>query len=172
MMSHVLALPTPAARSVERALVRIGAPVGTWSVYHVLYADCPCSRRVADALLRRGAREDFAERVLLVGRDQALSQRLAAARYAVEVLTSEALKEQFGVEAAPVFFAVAPDGSVPYLGGYSDFKQGPEQDDRILTSLRLGRRQDPLPVFGCAVSRELQAKADPLGLKYAVEATP
>jgi len=171
MMSHVLALPTPATRAVEAALVRLGEPRGGWNAFHVLYADCPCSRRVAESLVARGARDDFRERVLLVGHDSTLSAALSAKGFHVSSVTSEELKERFGIEAAPAFFAVTPDGSVPYLGGYSDYKQGPAQDTRILSLVRRGLQPEPLPLFGCAVSRELQAKADPLGLKYPTEAT-
>jgi hypothetical protein len=166
MSAHLLALPTPASRVVEAALARAGTPRGAYRAYHVLYADCPCSRRVAESLVRRGARKDFVEEVLLVGHDPALASRLTEARFAVEEMTPESLKDRFELEAAPAFFAVAPDGVVKYLGGYTTIKQGMEEDDRILTLVHHGARPEPLPLFGCAVSRELQAKADPLGLKY------
>ena len=171
MMSHLLALPTPLSRAVETALVRQGEPRGTWLAFHVLYADCPCSQRVALSLEARGARADFDERVLLVGHDPALLAALSAKRFHVDSITPDELKERFGIEAAPAFFAVAADGSVPYVGGYSGYQEGPAEDTRILSLVRHGLRPEPLPLFGCAVSRELQVKADPLGLKYSLEAT-
>jgi hypothetical protein len=180
MVSHVLALPTPPARSVELALARLGEAQGTragWRAFHVLYADCPCSRRVADSLVARGARQDISERVLFVradgadGGDGAQAQRLRGAGFVVDPLTAEQLGERFGIAAAPAFFVVSPDGRVPYLGGYSDFKQGPAEDVRILGLVLGGARPEALPLFGCAVSRQLKASVDPLGLKSMTETT-
>jgi hypothetical protein len=168
MMSHLLAFPTPAVHVVEAGLA-LTRPLGGWRAIHVLFANCPCSRRVADALVARGAREDFAEQVLFVGTDEPLTGRLRASRFGVEDVTREELQGRFGIEAAPAFFAAAPDGTVRYLGGYSHYKQGPTEDLRLLTLVRLGLRPDPLPLFGCAVSRELAARADPLGLYSSAE---
>jgi hypothetical protein len=176
MSSHVLALPTPAVHDLEAALARApglsavgaGAAVGErWGAYHVLYADCPCSQRVADSLETRGALADVAEHVLLVGHDTARLQRLEARGFLVEELSPETLHNRFSVDAAPLFFAVAPDGTVPYLGGYSERSQGEPRDAEILARVTRGAHPDPLPLFGCAVSRDLQARVDPFGIKYA-----
>ena len=166
MTSHLLALPTPAARAVEVALARLDARETGWRAFHVLYTGCPCSLRVAESLVLRGARIDFRERVLLVGEDEVLSGRLRARGFAVDSLTQDELKARYGVEAAPAFFAVGPDGTVRYLGGYTAFSQGQEQDSRLLDLVRRGDHPDPLPLYGCAVSRELQARTDPFGIKY------
>ncbi len=174
MVSHLLALPTPEARALEAALFAAdqGRQVAGWRAFHVLYADCPCSRRVAESLVARGARDDFSERVLLVGHDAGLSRQLGTSGFSVDELTAETLKDRLGIEAAPTFFAVAPDGSVRYVGGYSSYKQGPSQDERLLSLVRHGLRPEALPVFGCAVSRRLQAAADPFGLRYTAEVAP
>ena len=173
MVSHVLALPTPAARSIELALARMPAdsPPGTWRAFHVLYADCPCSRRIGEALALRGARADVAERVMLVGHDAAIQARLEGGGFRVAELTRDELRDRYGFEAAPAFFVVGPDGTVRYVGGYTREKQGPAEDGRILDLVRGGARPEALPVFGCAVSRRLQAAADPLGLRYTREET-
>jgi hypothetical protein len=135
---------------------------------HVLYGACACSRRVLDHLIARGTLSATTERVVLAGADQ--SSRVAelhARGFGVDLLAPEELKLRYGVEAAPLLIVSSPTGDVRYLGGYSARKQGPVLRDReLLAELRAGRFAASLPVLGCAVSRKLQALADPWGLKY------
>jgi len=61
----------------------------------------------------------------------------------------------------------------PLLGGYTERKQGFDiQDVSIVERLRNEKSVAELPLFGCAVSRSLQALLDPLGIKYRAEPNP
>jgi hypothetical protein len=104
------------------------------------------------------------ERVLFVG-DSPRADELAAAGYEVERLDEDALRDRYGFEGVPAFVLVAPDGGVRYLGGYTRTKQGNDFIDVTATAAALrGESTGALPVFGCAVSRSLQQRRDPLGL--------
>ena len=62
---------------------------------------------------------------------------------------------------------VDPAGVVRYAGGYTARKQGLELRDRqILGDLMASGTTPLLPLYGCAVSKRLQAILDPIGIKY------
>lgn len=175
MASHLLTLPAPVidasfARSVQRG--RDTARPGTWFLLHVLAADCACSRDVAAALLARGADPTASEKILFIegsdspAADAELGQRLRARGFAFERLSAVALEATYGIVGAPLLVVMTPAGEIAYTGGYSRVAKGPAQDVELLRELRAGRRPAPLPLFGCAVSRKLQTRLDPLGLKY------
>ena len=66
---------------------------------------------------------------------------------------------------AVVFWLLAPDGTVRYVGGYTDRKQGLDAKDlAIVADTRAGQDVAPLPIFGCAVSARLRAALNPLGM--------
>jgi hypothetical protein len=166
---HLLALPRPGAEDAAfaRSIATLRTPgdAGRWMAVHVLYADCGCSRRIVEHLLVTDRPKDVSERVLLVGTDVDLESRLTARGFPVTHVAPADLSERFGVQAVPLFVVAGPDGGVRYAGGYTARKQGPEPRDLdILADARAGRPVDPLPVFGCAVSRQLQSTLNPLGL--------
>jgi len=165
---HLVALPRPANdASLARSMSSLrGADAsGRWMAVHVLYADCPCSQRIAEHLLAGGRPGDAAERVLLIGSDAPLEARLVRAGLPVTIVTEDEAATRFHVVAAPALVVIAPDDSVRYVGGYTESKQGPDPRDlAILAGARSGRDYAPLPVFGCAVSARLRASLNPLGL--------
>ncbi len=84
----------------------------------------------------------------------------------MEITTEQKLAELYEIDAAPLLVAIDPEGRVRYAGGYTDRKQGPDVRDRqILDALQRGDVVQPLPLYGCAVSKQLRRTLDPLGLK-------
>lgn len=171
MVGHWVPLPKP-ERSDARlatALAELRAAEGLqgWTAYHVLYAACPCSRRVLEHVATSERPAELAEVVLLVGEDPAFVRRCEARRLTVVPLDAQQLEQGFGICASPLLIVTAPDGAIAYAGGYTDRKQGLDHRDlAIVADLRAGRFVTPLPVYGCGVSRSLQEALDPLGIKY------
>src|ERR1700687_5726023 len=171
MAGHLLTLPKPILDPKQvkalQASVFTKTQTPTWSVFHVLAEKCGCSAKVADHLVERGAKSLYAERVLWIGHDTGIGTRLAGRGFALETISAGQLKAKYGIEGAPLMVVVKREGRVTYSGGYSRWKQGVPEDDQILANLAAGGSAAALPLFGCAISRELQKKLDPLGLKYA-----
>lgn len=175
MAGHLLTLPEPASRDLLAAAIahsRTERESGRWLAIHVLYADCGCSQRVLDRLEDRSVATDATERLVLVGGtpDAAYDADMTARGYTVERLSPKQLGERYGVESAPMLIVSDPVDELRYVGGYTDRKRGPDIKDRdILEALGAGADVEELPLFGCAVSRELQGLVDPMGLKYRKE---
>lgn len=170
MVSHWVPLPRPAvddaAWRASLANIRTDQATGRWTALHFLYAECPCSRRVLEQVIEHPPRDGVTERVVLIGSDTELADRAAEHGYEVDCVSPEDLKAKYGVEAAPLLVVSDPDGKPRYAGGYTSRKQGPDfQDRRILAALMAGHDVEPLPLYGCAVSRRLQGIVDPLRLK-------
>ena len=174
MTGHWVTLPTPAvgAPGLQTAIaaLAVGEPAApaAWTVCHVLYSGCHCSRRVFDHLQTADRPAGVREIVLLVGDDDVAMQNACTARGMRCVrLDRDQLQARFGIEAAPLFVVADPRGVPLYIGGYTDHKQGLDyRDAAIVDGLRRGDTVAALPVYGCGVSQPLQAVLDPLGLKY------
>lgn len=183
MVGHWAPMPTPSdaqeatlQAALRELVARDGAPrqaaplaPASWKLVHVLYGDCGCSRGVAEYLLAPGRESSAEEWVLLIEGDSGgeLHAELSAAGFRLHALTADDLRDRFGVESAPLFIAVDPQGDVRFVGGYTPRKQGLSyQDVATLDDLRAGLTPAPLPVFGCGVSNSLQSALDPLHLKY------
>jgi hypothetical protein len=166
---HVVPLPRPVQLEVLRAALAAHRPAGAVApgalgVVHVLYAECRCSRLVAEHLASKPRPPGVTEHVVLVGRDDGLVRALASRGFSTEVISVEQLAA-WGIEAAPILVVLAPSGEVRYAGGYTAHKQALFPRDReIVASLRAGTDVAPLPIFGCAVSAELERTINPLGL--------
>ncbi len=166
LAAHEAPLPQPgsAALAADVAQQRRPEERGQWLALHALFAECGCSQRVAEHLLARHPMPGMRERVLFVG-ESPRADELAAAGYEVEKLDEDTLRDRYGFEGVPAFALVAPDGGVRYVGGYTRTKQGSDFVDVSATAAALrGESTHPLPIFGCAVSRALQQRRDPLGL--------
>jgi hypothetical protein len=165
---HLLAFPRPMAdAAMEEAMASVRGPdgAGRWMAVHVLYADCLCSRRVADHLLSSPRPGGLAERVLLIGHDSELEARLASAHLTATAVTEGEAADRFHAVAAPALIVVDPSGSVRYSGGYTERKQSLDIEDvAIIEDLRAGRDVAPRKIYGCAVSSRLRASLNPLGL--------
>ncbi len=171
MAGHWVVLPAPENNDVklEAALAGMTA-LGDqrWHLTHVLYAECRCSERIFDYLSARPTPPGVGERVLLAGSRDEWASRARARGFDVVVLTPEDLKARFDIESAPLLLISDPGGRIRYAGGYTGRKQGLDyRDVAILESLRSGERVDALPLYGCAVSREMQELLDPIGIEYA-----
>ena len=171
MVGHWAALPAPTENDTRttEALVELRDAQGLagWTRVHVLFSDCGCSKRVFDALVDQPLASDATDVALLVGDAEAQASRAAEVGLTHVRLTTEDLEQQYGIVSAPLLLILAPDGSLAYAGGHTDRKRGfAIQSDALLERLRAGEEVEPLPVFGCGVSRDLQRQLDPLGLKY------
>lgn len=169
--AHEYTLPHPERSDPQLnaalAAQRTPADTGRFSVTHVMYAACSCSQSIIDHLEERGARKDVAEHVVLVGQDAELSARIARAGYRLDNIEPAALKQRYGLEAAPVLIIADARGQIAYMGGYTKQKQGLDIRDTVLIDeLLAGKHTTELPLLGCAVSRALQRLIDPFGLKY------
>ena len=141
-------------------------PAEKWSVLHFIYAECPCSRRVLDHVLATGPSQRLHEQIVLVGGDEAIAIQIRHLGFEVDQITPEQLAGKYAVKAAPMMVVVDPNRKVRYAGGYTSRKQAYEIHYlRIASELLDGKVVERLPVYGCAVSRELKAIVDPLGLK-------
>lgn len=165
---HLVALPSPdlSDHRLGEALRTLPKTTGRWQLVHFLYTDCPCASQVADHLLARPTPINATEHVVLVGQAPQLIDRLRKLHFTVEVVDEVELEQRFGVTSVPLLVIAEPNGELRYSGGYSTRKQGPVQEDlAIFARLQGGSPVSPLPVFGCAVSRELRQRLDPAGLK-------
>ena len=169
MGRHLIPLPVAhAAVSATRdqgfAALRLSRDGATWTMVHVLYADCGCSGRIVDHLVGGRRPAGVREVVLLVG-EGALGKRLGAAGFEVVQTRADELRDGFGIEAGPLLAVLGADGEVRYAGGYTARKQSLAiQDVEIVERLRSGVRAEELPLYGCPISRGLRAAVNPLGL--------
>jgi hypothetical protein len=171
MASHWYTLPTPdrADTDLQHALAALvpAHAEGSWTAVHVLYSACRCSQRVFDHLFESPRPDGVYETVLLIGADEAIEERAAAAGFDVWVLSPEDLKARFGIVSAPLLLVLGPQAELRYAGGYTERKQGYDvQDTKIIQTLQDGDDPTELPLYGCGVSKELQQILDPMGLKY------
>lgn len=166
--AHFYALPSPSAGDVALARAVASVRAGrTQVLLHFLYAKCKCSRRIFDHLLARGALAGVAEQVVLVDGDAELAARLRAAGFGVSEANPRELEQRYGVSAAPLLVVAGQADTPAYVGGYTTRKQGLDVEDvRIARDVARGVPTALLPLFGCAVSEQLQRLLDPLGLKY------
>jgi hypothetical protein len=157
---HEAPLPTPRSATV--------AATGQASMDHALAAECPCSGRVLDYLEKRGATPGATERVLLVGADAPRAERLRARGFEVREIDEHALLDTYGIPAAPALVVRHADGTVAYQGAYAPRPQMDPIDLELLAVAQAGGTRDPMAILGCAVSRSLQDRLDPFGIKYAL----
>jgi thioredoxin-related protein len=165
-LGHIAAMPGPEARLAREALALRPAP-GRSLFVHVISAGCTCTERLFSHLTQRARFQGADEVVLFVGDDEA--KRGAAERAGLGFVTTSAaeLSSRFGVDAAPLLIAFDAAGRLSYLGGYYNHPSTLfPLDETIQTQLAQGAAPKPLPVFGCAVSAQLQKSVDPLGIVY------
>jgi hypothetical protein len=166
---YTLPMPNPQDAQVTAALNQLRGPDErhSWLLVHFLYAECRCSQRIFEHLLTRGRDPAFAEKMVLIGEHSTSVPRATAAGFAVDVVSVPELAARFHVQSAPLFAVISDTGTLSYLGGYTERKQGALiLDQSIASDLRKSKHVASLPLFGCAVSRSLQRALDPLGIKY------
>jgi len=170
MVGHWYSLPKPAHedRALEQAMraVRARAPRSDWTVVHALYSKCRCSQRILSHLFSRRPLPGTTEVIVLVGSHAEYERRVRESGFELDVVSPEELSRKYHFQAAPLFAVSDPNGSLRYVGGYTDRKQGlAVRDVEIVRALQAHASPRELPLFGCAVSRSLQALTDPLGIK-------
>lgn len=168
LVQHLVTLPKPQIDEHLRKSLDSTLPLhrGSWFVLHVLAENCQCSQGVLSHLLSRGPEAFLSEKVLFIGNQEPARSRLLERGFSFESITPGELQTRYRIEGAPVMLVINQQGQVAYSGGYSATNQGAPQDLAIFRALALGTEVKPLPLFGCAVSRALQKRLDPLGLKY------
>jgi hypothetical protein len=167
-VSHTAPMPKPTPEEhLTRALLALRGEARAPFLVHVIYARCSCTERLFKHLVERKALPGLDETILFVGEDPAKRTRARQAGYRFSTVTPAELESRFGLQAAPVLFAFTPDGRLVYAGGYFDKPAAAfALDERIVSDMQHGVAADPLPVYGCAVSAELQKSVDPLGIVY------
>ncbi len=174
MVSHWVRLPHPTADdqawSATLASHRSASAARDWTVFHFLNADCACSRRILVKLADESPHRGVCERIVILGSEDKTTRAAIENGFEVEFVTRAELDQRYAIAAVPMFAVVAPDGSTKYSGGYTSRKQGLDVQHRdIIGKLVAGESSEPLPVYGCAVSKQLQAAIDPFGIKYGRE---
>lgn len=134
--------------------------------FHFLYGDCPCSRRVLKAILTRSPEESAIELIVLIGEDPVNERKAKDLGFEVDCVTPQELKSKYNIESAPLLLVVDNRARIVYSGGYTSRKQGLDiQDTTIISRIANGEDVSCLPLYGCAVSRELKQILDPLNIK-------
>jgi hypothetical protein len=134
-----------------------------WRALHVLAADCGCSRKVSEYLAARVVPKNVSEEVIIIGASDPFGNRDALLARGLGVKSVRAVDlAPFGLKGVPLLIFISPAGGIAYMGGYG---MGGYKDALIRSQLLAGARVSPLPVFGCAVSRELSREIDPLSWK-------
>jgi hypothetical protein len=167
-VSHTAPMPKPTPEErLTRALLALRERPRMPFLVHVIYSRCSCTERLFRHLVSRKAMAGLDEAIVFVGVDAAKQASARAAGYRFTTVTPNELVSRFGLEAAPVLFAFTPDGRLAYAGGYFDKPAAVVAlDERIVSEVEQGAPAEPLPVYGCAVSPELQKEVDPLGIVY------
>lgn len=167
--SHLYAQPRPRTNdpSVAASMALLRGHDDGILVVHVLYSECRCSVNIVEHLLDRGPLASAAERILLVGSGGEMARKLEARGYPVRTITQDALLADYHLSAAPLLLVLGKDDRLRYVGGHTGHKQGLDfRDVAIVEAIEADRTVSELPNFGCAVSKDLQRRLDPLALKY------
>ena len=132
---------------------------------------CTVIVRVQDAFSRRVIERSpvpgSIETIVLVGEDPENEKLALEKGFSVDIVTPDNLRAKYGVDAAPLLIVTDLEGAIRYSGGYTSRKQGLDvQDEKMIRSLVQGDSIEELPVYGCAVSKDLQSIVDPFNLKY------
>jgi hypothetical protein len=165
----LLHIPFRAEQSAVSHFVSATTPIlQSWKAVHLLSVSCQCSQAVSAYLLQRGPFPGVGEYVILAGENAALAQHLTQAGFHVQSRSAEEIATQFQVPGAPWFILVSPAQQISYAGGYSADRNARNgyQDKQIWREAAAGSPRGALPVYGCALSKLLQKKTDPFGLKY------
>ncbi len=166
MGRHELALPLPppADPVLGASLAALKDDPAHRLAVHVLYTNCRCSQMIAAHLLGSTRPVGVQETVLLIGKDEPLADRFRSRGFGVMLVTEEELGTRFHVKSAPMLVLLGKGKDVRYVGGYTRTKQGADPQDLEIMERAQTDVVEPLPVVGCAVSKELRARVDPTGL--------
>ena len=168
MLNHVVAMPKPddPAR-LRKSISALRESHDRPFLLHVIYRDCSCTNNLFSHLIARKPFDQAEEKILFVGADAKKQLAAQQAGFGFKVVAASYLREEFGIEAAPLLLVSDPDGQMRYIGGYYNHPAAiHSMDEQIYFALQAGKPVESLPLFGCAVSDRLQAAVDPFGLVY------
>jgi hypothetical protein len=167
-VSHTAALPgTDAGERLVRAALALRSDASRPFLVHVISADCSCTNRLVKHILERGPFPEAGEVILFIGSDNAKRAAAERAGFRFAELAPQEFAKRFALEAAPVLLAFDTKGQLRYAGGYYERAAALfPQDEKLQAKLAQGATPEPLPVYGCAVSRKLRDAVDPLGIVY------
>lgn len=167
-VTHLAAMPRPNDEArLASAVLALRTDASAEFLVHVIYAECSCTVRLFAHLLARRPFRGAKELILFVGADSTKRRAAEAAGYSFRNVTMEELGTTFGLDVAPVMLAFDTNGTLRYIGGYFDRPAAVTAlDEQIRQRIAAGASPDPLPVYGCAVSAQLQQKVDPFGIVY------
>lgn len=173
MADHWIVLPAPNNQDdkLQQALAanRNTDEQGQWLAVHVLYSKCTCSLRIIEHLFSQPRIPGIKEKILFIDapKPEWLTQAQANG-FSYQELTPQQLHTTYNVSAAPLLVVVDPESKLRYVGGYTLSKQSADVKDLAIIGTLLAQQVVvPIPLFGCAISKELQKLIDPWGLKYA-----
>lgn len=141
---------------------------GPVHLVHVLADACPCSRAIAEHLIRRHrwAGADVTESVQVICEgspsEPELIARLREAGFPVTTPTLLEAHVKLGVNGGPVLVIFRKDGTRAYSGGYASARPTEStadadfRDVAIATECLAGREVKRLPALGCTSGKSAQ----------------
>ena len=161
-VGHLASLPQPGDKAfLSRALLKYRRQTNANFLVHVIYSDCSCASGLLTHLRSRAAFPGEEELILFVGWSSGQERRFNDAGFDFKNITATHLVSDFGLEAAPVLVMFDAAGKMRYVGGYYDVPATVVAlDEEIHSKVAAHTSVEPLPVFGCAVSPQLQQSLD------------
>lgn len=168
MVGHWVTLPVPAIEDSDWSahFASNESDADGLNAFHFLYGNCPCSMRILDDLLKHPSHCLVNETIVFIGETNRDAESARSLGYRVRYTTTQKLRRDFGVEAAPLLVVISYSSEPKYVGGYTARKQGLNSQHRdIISRCFRGESVAALPLYGCAVSSSLQDIVDPMRLK-------
>ncbi|MBY0415000.1 MAG: hypothetical protein K2Q18_12595 [Bdellovibrionales bacterium] len=138
-------------------------------VLHLIGADCLCSDKLANHLIKRLPLKNISEKIIVVGDNPGLEKKLAVAGFEVEKMSADLAFTRYSIKALPQMIIFDSHKPV-YSGGYSAKRSPASEEDyddlRIIDQFFKGTFSESRPIFGCANGAMLRSKIDPLKMKY------
>ncbi len=143
-------------------------------VIHFITPMCGCSREVYKHLMKEGPLDNKAynEKIIIIDDfKDGIANELTKRGFDVFKLSNEEAKKIFDgeVRGVPLLTIYDQTLTTQYVGGYSEKSITPFTKinyRKFLQKIETKKKVKPLPVIGCAVSKEYQKLLDPFGLKY------
>jgi hypothetical protein len=164
-VKHLASLPRPNNYALLNRVLKYRRSSSLDFLVHVIYSECTCSSRLLTHLVARRPFAGTEELILFVGVDPSKEKLARNSGFEFVTVTASELLSDFGLEAAPVLVMFDSAGKLRYAAGYYDNPATViSLDEKIHVQFLAHARIEPLPIFGCAVSPQLQRSLDPLRL--------
>lgn len=168
MVNHVISMPLPSdITRLHNSIQNLRNDDETPLIVHVVYQNCSCTRNLLEHLADRRSSSKLQEVLLYVGQRDSRSKLAEKAGYQVHYIDRASLQSTYAIEAAPLLLVVDESGQIRYLGGYyrTPATVKPMDQEIIKAVLHSHDSAETLPLYGCAVSQNLQDQIDPLQLQ-------